>query len=171
MNDFTTENEEKIIEQYIENESESEIEGNLKEKIDILKLLEEGKTIQIMPKGFSMHPLLVPGRDSAILRPVRDEDVRRGQVLLFRGKGELLTLHRVWKVTKKGVYFVGDNQVRIEGPIPREKIYATMCGYVRKGKEHDTKEFFYTCITGIWLFLRPVRFWISKPIAKLRGHI
>lgn len=171
MNDFTTENEEKIIEQNIRNESESIIEKNSKEKIDILKLLEEGKTIQIMPKGFSMHPLLVPGRDSAILRPVRDEDVRRGQVLLFRGKGELLTLHRVWKANEKGVYFVGDNQVQVEGPIPRKKIYATMCGYVRKGKEHDTKELFYTCITGIWLFLRPIRFWISKPIAKLRGHI
>lgn len=171
MDDITTEIEGKNVEQNIRNESKSIIEKNSKEKIDLLKLLEEGETVQIMPRGYSMHPLLVPGRDSAILRPVRDEDVRRGQVLLFRGKGDLLTLHRVWKVTKKGVYFVGDNQVRIEGPIPREKIYATMCGYVRKGKEHDTKEFFYTCITGIWLFLRPVRFLISKPIAKLRGHI
>ena len=171
MNDMMTENEEIIIEQNIENKSESEIEKHSKEKIDILELLEEGKTVQIMPRGYSMHPLLVPGRDSVILRPLQGEDVRRGQVLLFRGKGELLTLHRVWKVTKKGVYFVGDNQVQIEGPIPMEKIYATMCGYIRNGKEHDTKEVFYTLITRFWLFLRPVRFLISKPIARLRGHI
>lgn len=141
------------------------------EKIDILKLLEEGKTIQIMPQGYSMHPLLVPHRDAVILRPVEEGDIRRGQVLLFRGKGNLLTLHRVWKVTKDGIYFVGDNQVKTEGPILREQIFATMCGFVRAGKEHSVTEAWYILITGIWLFLRPIRYCISKPIAKLRGNI
>ncbi|MCR5544912.1 MAG: S24/S26 family peptidase [Lachnospiraceae bacterium] len=118
-----------------------------------------------------MHPLLVPGRDEAILRPVEQEDIRRGQVLLFRGKRNLLTLHRVWKVKEDGVYFVGDNQVEVEGPIPREKIYGTMCGYVRKGKEYVVDGPIYTLIFRTWLFLRPIRFYISKPIAKLRGKI
>ncbi|MCR4673906.1 MAG: S24/S26 family peptidase [Lachnospiraceae bacterium] len=143
----------------------------MEEKIDILELLKEGKTIQIKPEGYSMHPLLVPGRDEAILRPVKEEDIKRGQVLLFRGKGELLTLHRVWKVKKDGVYFVGDNQVEVEGPIPREKIYATMCGYIRKNKEYAVDGPIYLLIFRTWLFLRPIRFFISKPIAKLRGNI
>ncbi len=143
----------------------------MEEKIDILELLKEGKTIQIMPRGYSMHPLLVPGRDSAILRPVEEKDIRRGQVLLFRGKKDLLTLHRVWKVTREGVYFVGDNQVETEGPVPVELIYATMCGFVRNGKEYGVDGILYNVICRLWLLLRPIRFYISKPIAKIRGNI
>ncbi len=146
-------------------------EEEMEKKIDILELLKEGKTIQLKPQGYSMHPLFVPGRDEAVLRPVRNEDIRRGEVLLFRGDRDLLTLHRVWKVKKDGVYFVGDNQVKVEGPIQREQIYAVMCGFIRNGREHDTKELPYRMIAGIWLFLRPVRYVISKPIAKLRGNI
>ena len=163
--------EEKMLKQNTTNEIEYKIEKVSKEKTDILKLLEAKKTIMIPLRGYSMHPLLVPGRDCVILRPFNEAELRRGEVLLFRGKGELLTLHRVWKVTKKGVYFVGDNQVKIEGPIPKEKIYAIMCGFVRNGKEHDVRELLYRAVSRFWLFLRPVRFLISKPVAKIRGHI
>ena len=34
----------------------------MKDGIDIVKLLEEGKTIQIKPQGYSMYPMLLPGR-------------------------------------------------------------------------------------------------------------
>ena len=143
----------------------------MKETYDVVALLKEGKTIQLKPQGYSMYPLFVPERDEAILRPVSDEDFKRGQVLLYRGTKGVLTLHRLWKVTSQGYYFVGDNQVEVEGPISKDQIYGTLCGYVRKGKEHNADEVFYTVISRVWLFLRPIRFLISKPIAKLKGNI
>ena len=139
------------------------------EKIDILELLQQNKTIQIKPTGRSMLPLLVEGRDEAILRPVEDKDFRRGQVLLYRGQYGVLTLHRVWKVKKDGVYFVGDSQVEVEGPVSPEAVYGTMCGYIRKGKEHSVTEPMYRLIYGMWLFLRPVRVLIVAPFKKIKG--
>ena len=118
-----------------------------------------------------MYPLFVPERDEAILRPIEKADFRRGQVLLFRGQGGLLTLHRLWKMTEEGCFFVGDNQVKIEGPVLPEEVYGTLCGYVRKGKEHNVEEVPYRILSRIWLFLRPIRFLISKPIAKVKGNI
>ncbi len=140
------------------------------EKIDVVELLKTGKTIQISPQGFSMYPLIVPGRDDAILRPLEDKDLRRGQVLLFRGRGNKLTLHRVWKVKSDGVYFVGDKQVEVEGPIERNQIFGTMCGYVRNGKEYAVDGPLYYMTSRLWLLLRPIRNVISIPIAKIRGN-
>lgn len=139
------------------------------EKTDIIELLKQNKTIQIKPCGRSMLPLLVEGRDEAILRPVEKRDIRRGQVLLYRGQFGVLTLHRVWKVKNKDVYFVGDSQVEVEGPVPMNMIYGTMCGYVRKGKEHSVTEPIYRLVYGLWLFLRPERTRIVALVSKLKG--
>lgn len=139
------------------------------EKWDIIELLKQNKVIQINPQGKSMLPLLVEGRDAVILRSVEQKDIRRGQVLLYRGQYGVLTLHRVWKVGNDGVFFVGDSQVEVEGPVRFDYIYGTMCGYVRKGKEHSTNEVMYRLIYGIWLFLRPVRAWIVASVSRLKG--
>ena len=138
-------------------------------KTDILELLQQNKTIQLKPQGRSMLPLLEPGRDEVILRRVESADLRRGQVLLYRGQLGVLTLHRVWKVTSDGVYFVGDSQVEVEGPVSANVIYGTMCGYIRKGKQHSVTEPMYRLVYGMWLFLRPIRARIVAPISKLKG--
>ena len=65
------------------------------EKSDIIELLKQNNVIQINPQGKSMLPLLVEGRDAVILRSVEQKDIRRGQVLLYRGQYGVLTLHRV----------------------------------------------------------------------------
>ena len=139
------------------------------DKTDILELLQQNKTVQIKPMGKSMLPLLVEGRDEVILRPLNTKDLRRGQVLLYRGQFGILTLHRVYQVKNEGVYFVGDSQTKVEGPIPFDVIYGTMCGFIRNGKEHSVKEPLYRLIFGIWLFLRPFREKIVISASKLKG--
>ena len=40
------------------------------EKTDIEKIIKEGSSVQVSPQGFSMYPLLFPGRDEVIIEPV-----------------------------------------------------------------------------------------------------
>ena len=55
------------------------------EKVNIEKLLKEGHSIQLKPKGYSMYPLFVPGRDEAVIAPVDEEmHLKRGDVVLYR---------------------------------------------------------------------------------------
>ena len=90
-------------------------------KISPEELLAEGRTIQIKPQGYSMYPLFVPGRDSAVIAPPekrgRDSAViappekngrqganlryRRGDVVLYRGEGQKLILHRICRLKKE----------------------------------------------------------------------
>ena len=142
-----------------------------KERQDIEKLLKQGNTIQIKPQGYSMYPVLVPGRDEAVIEPLKGRKLKRGDVALYRRREELtagiLVLHRVWKVNSEGIYMVGDNQKEVEGPLAPEQFLGIMAGMYRKGKYISCSNFGYRFLTGVWLWLRPIR----MPIARMAAGV
>uniref|UniRef100_UPI0040560DFE S24/S26 family peptidase n=1 Tax=Acetatifactor sp. TaxID=1872090 RepID=UPI0040560DFE len=139
----------------------------MKEKISIEELLAQGKTVQFTPIGSSMCPLFAPQRDQAIVAPVEDRRLKRGDVVLYRRKQSVLVLHRIWKVKSDGFYMVGDNQREIEGPIEREQIKGIMVAMIRKGKQFSVQNPGYRLGTMVWLQLRPFRHVISGPVMNL----
>ena len=148
------------------------------ENQDIEQLLLEGNSIRFKPKGYSMYPIFVPGRDEAVVEPVQDAGkLRRGDVVLYRrlhenGEKSILVLHRIWKVGKNGIYLVGDNQREIEGPLMPEQMKGILVMLIRKGKSISAQNIVYRFLTGVWLWLRPVRpyiAWVASKIKKLVG--
>lgn len=127
------------------------------ERIEIEKLLSEGKTVQISPIGYSMYPLFVPGRDMARIAPSDGTKLGRGDVALYRREGSILVLHRIWKREGDRFYFVGDNQKEIEGPLPLQQIRGKLVGFERRGTYISVKNPVYRLISALWLWLRPVR--------------
>ena len=141
-------------------------EDQIRIKDDVAALLREGRTVQITPQGNSMFPLFVNGRDdAAIIRPIESADIRRGAVVLYRRSTGGLVLHRICKVNDKGVYFVGDNQTKVEGPLMRVQILGVMTEFIHAKKKHYTvTNPLYVISTRLWLFVRPIRPVISRPI-------
>lgn len=139
------------------------MDNNLSEKIKIVDLLSENKSVQLHPQGYSMYPLIVPGRDEVIISPLRDHKIKRGDVLLYRRKNDKLILHRVYKKKDDKIYFVGDNESVVEGPLDISQIHGIMTAFNHKGKKIKTNNFFYFLSWQVWLFLLPFR----KPIGKL----
>ena len=139
------------------------MDNNLSEKIKIVDLLNEGKNVQLHPQGYSMYPLIVPGRDEVIISPLGNHKIQPGDVLLYRRKSGRLILHRVYKTTLKGFYMVGDNESEIEGPIYKDQIHGIMTAFYHKGKKIKTSNFFYFLSWNVWLFLISFR----KPIGNL----
>ena len=136
-------------------------------KYDIEKLLEQGRTVQIEPQGYSMYPLFVPGRDKAVVAPVWDvKKLRRGDVVLYRRDQGILVLHRIWKRRTEGFYLVGDNQKEIEGPLRPDQMKGILVEIIRKGRQFSVKNPVYWVLFRIWLILRPLRPVISKAVAK-----
>ena len=101
--------------------------------MDIEKLLEQGKRLRIKPRGYSMYPLIVPGRDEVFVERVSSESLRRGDVVLYRRRDEnILVLHRIWKREGDAFFLVGDNQKEIEGkndryPAKRARNFHVKC--------------------------------------------
>lgn len=140
-------------------------------KVGQLKMedaLAKHDTIMIEPKGYSMYPLLVPGRDKAVITAIGQRKGKCGDVLLFRRDDGLLVLHRVCRVKPDGYYMVGDNQEKLEGPIAKEQVLGILVQIIRKGKTVSVRNVLYRFCAGVWLFLRPVRPFIKKTVAKLK---
>ena len=125
--------------------------------IDIEQLLASGTTIKIKPQGYSMYPLFVPGRDEACIECTDFSSLKRGDVILYRRDKSILVLHRIWKITGNSFYMVGDNQTEIEGPLRADQLRGKLTGFVRNGKFVDVKNPIYRFLSGLWLFLRPMR--------------
>lgn len=130
-------------------------------RIDIEQLLREGNTIQIKPQGYSMYPMFVPGRDEAVIAPVDADRLRRGDVVLYRRGNRLLVLHRLWKVRPEGLYMVGDNQTKVEGPLGRDQVIGILEAFVRKGRRISVRHPVYWICSRIWLLIRPMRHTIA----------
>lgn len=136
--------------------------------IDVVKLLEEGKTVQIKPQGYSMYPMFLPGRDSAILTKANLCRLRRGDVVLFRRRDtQTLVLHRIWKITKEGIFLIGDNQTHLEGPLKVDQIIGVLVAFLRKNKKISVHNPIYQLLSRGWLILLPFRNTINRAAFKL----
>ena len=146
----------------------------MQEKVKIDEILKEGKPVGFFPQGNSMYPTIVPGRDSVIVEPLGDRKIKRGDVILFRRPNDapmypgMLVLHRVCRVKGDGIYMVGDNEVKVEGPLDRNRMLGVMTELHRKKKIIRSTGIGYRILTGIWLFLRPVRFIVAKPVVLVK---
>ena len=138
------------------------------EFMDIETLIKSGQSVQLYPQGYSMYPLLVPGRDEVILSPLPARPLRRGEVVLYRRDAGILVLHRICRCRKDAYYMVGDNQVKVEGPLREDQMIGIMTGFVRKGKLFSTEDIRYRILSRIWLVMRPVRRCITVPGAKVK---
>ena len=137
----------------------------MEEKKNPEALLLAGNTIQIVPSGYSMYPLVNPNHgDAVILEPIGDRRPKKGEVVLFRrcstanpGEGDLLVLHRIVRVTAEGYYLVGDNQSQTEGPIDRNQMSGVMTAVVKRGRRFSVTDLRYRLLCGLWRFFLPIR--------------
>ncbi len=135
---------------------------------DIEKILIDGNSVQIKPQGYSMYPMFFPGRDEAIIDPVSIDNIKKGDVILYRRKGSILVMHRVMKIRTEGIYFVGDNQEKIEGPLPLTCVRGKLSAFIRNGKYISVSNPIYRFTASIWLFLRPVRGYIKRTTVYIK---
>lgn len=100
----------------------------------IRETLEKGFTFTLMPRGTSMLPLIREGLDSVILSPL-PEDIRPGDIILYKRDDGKFVLHRVIKKAKDTYTMCGDNQAVLEKRILRSHMIAVASGIIRDGEE------------------------------------
>lgn len=136
---------------------------------NIEQLLKEGKTVQVKPKGYSMYPFIVPGQDEAVVEPVRNVRLKRGDVVLYRrAETGILVLHRIMKCNDGGIYLVGDNQTEVEGPLMPDAVKGIMVGLYKKGRFVSVHNPVYRLMSFSWLVLRPFRPGISRVLSAIK---
>lgn len=114
------------------------------------ELLEKGAILPLTISGTSMAPFLVPERDSVQLK-APDRALRRGDIAFYRRPCGRYILHRVYKAEGDKLWFVGDAQDEVEGPLPADCVLALAISAKRKGKQIEKGSFWWDFFAGAWL--------------------
>ena len=140
---------------------------------DIWPVIEEklnlGGEVTINPGGISMKPLVIPKRDSVILKKP-PEVLKKYDVALYRRKSGQFVLHRVVGVKKDGYVTCGDNQYLREYPIRHDAVIAVLKTVIRKNKKIEVNSFSYKIYSRFWVALQRINGLIHK-IRPILGKI
>ena len=111
--------------------------------------------------GYSMYPLIKQRED--ILRIVKTNDVKKGDIILYKSSIDHYVLHRILKIKKEQIITAGDYNYFKDQPIDINQVLGKLVSIKKKnGKEIDfskdkkARKFFYTNFFPIKAFFQKV---------------
>lgn len=123
---------------------------------EIIKFMEEGHTVTLLLRGFSMRPFLEDNRDKALLRKTTDPKV--GDAVLAEIEPKHYVLHRIDKIVGDKVTLRGDGNLGTE-QCHLIDVKGTAIGFYRKGRSKldrtDGKK--WRIYSWLWTGLLPLR--------------
>lgn len=127
----------------------------------IRAVLDSGGEFTIFPRGTSMLPLIVQGRDSVTLEKA---PVRPGDIAFYQRADGSYILHRVISEQNGSFTMCGDNQLSPEPGITPEQITARVRYITRNGKKIPAGKFSYRAYVFLWrsFFIRRVYFRLRR---------
>ena len=148
-------------------------EFQLCDAIEVIEeILDGGGEFRMYPKGVSMLPFIVQGKDSVVLRKDFEYGAKKHDIAFYRRTNGQFVLHRVMKVCEDGTFIMcGDNQTALESGIKKEQIIGYVCRLYKGDKEYPFSSFKYKIYKFFWCFMpyrRTVMFIKRIPVAVAR---
>jgi len=126
---------------------------------EIVKMINEGHTVTLPLKGFSMRPFLEDSRDKALL--TKPGTLQEGQPVLAETEPDHYVLHRIVKIEGENVTLRGDGNLGNEH-CRTSDVKALAIGFYRKGRttldRTDGRK--WRIYSWWWTRLYPVRRWL-----------
>lgn len=121
------------------------------------ELIQQGHTVTLPLRGYSMRPYLEDNRDKALLAPL-PENLHVGDVVLATIAPKRYALHRIVSINGEEITLYGDGNFSPEH-IRQQDVIAIAKGFYRKGRNRleSTDTRFYHFYWKTWVALRPVR--------------
>ena len=96
---------------------------------ELFERLNEGKVIQLTPKGISMLPFIQGGRDK--VRIHKEESVSVGDIVLAPHDGRLI-LHRVYDIEGTRLTLMGDGDLKGKEIVDKSDVWGTVLEIVKE---------------------------------------
>lgn len=122
---------------------------------EIAKLIDEGHTVTIQVKGYSMRPFVEHERDKAVLGACRNPQV--GDAILARVYEGNYVLHRVISRVGENLTLMGDGNVKGTEHCNVRDVIGKVTAFIRKNKEDSTDGVKWKVYSFLWVRLLPVR--------------
>lgn len=123
---------------------------------EIVSLLNEGHTVTLRLRGFSMRPFLEDGRDKALL--TKAVNPKEGDPVLAEIESKHFVLHRIIRIDGENVILRGDGNLGVEY-CKLSDVKGAVIGFYRKGREKldRTDGIKWRTYSWFWTRLYPIR--------------
>lgn len=126
---------------------------------EVRRLISEGLTVELTAKGYSMNPFIMHLRDIIVLGPWKDEEIRKGTVVLAKDiKGQYI-VHRVVRRDGDTITLMGDGNTGLRETARMEDIIGRLYHIKRKGRTYRTEGLTWRLYSWVWMLLTPLRRW------------
>ena len=131
---------------------------HLEDTIEVIEeILAGGGEFRLYPRGKSMRPLIIEGRDSVVLARKPIDELHRHDMVFYRRDNGQFVLHRLMKIEKDGTYTMcGDAQIALERGVRADQIIGYVITMYRKDRRMSLETPWYrlsVCVWS-WIFLR-----------------
>lgn len=127
----------------------------------VREILNQGNKVKFTVSGSSMLPWIVDNRDQVLVDGLHD-DLKVGDIILFRNRDGEYILHRIYK-KEKGYYLtIGDSCYINDGKIFYRDIIGVVKIIYRKNITIDCNSPIWKVIFLIWRKLFPIRKWLMR---------
>ena len=128
-------------------------------EIKFEEVLEKDNELFFTNVGYSMYPLIRQRED--ILHIVKTNNIKRGDIILYKSDIDHYVLHRILKIKKDVIICAGDYNYFKDKPILKDQVLGLLISIKKKdGKEIDltkdkkARKFFYTNFFHIKAFFQ-----------------
>lgn len=129
----------------------------------IREVMDSGGEFTLYPRGTSMLPLIVQGRDSVTLEQPQGA-LHRGDIAFYQRENGQYVLHRIIGERDGTFTMCGDNQLAPEYGVKPEQIIAKAAYITRKGSKITPRSLPYRLYVLLWrsFFIRRVYFKLRR---------
>lgn len=134
-------------------------------------LLRSGQAVRFCATGGSMYPTIRDG-ETVVVRPIDPKAVRRGDVVLYRGRRGL-TAHRVMRVvgndcSPDGFMIRGDHGAGIDEHVESAQVLGRVASVERDGSQRDPGSTGALLAARVWNGLVRIRGVVGRVTAVMR---
>ncbi len=130
-------------------------------QIKFEEVLEKDNELFFTNVGYSMYPLIRQRED--ILHIVKTNNVKKGDIILYKSEVDHYVLHRILKIKKDKIICAGDYNYFKDKPITNEQVLGKLVDIKKKdgktinlSKDKKARKFFYTNFFHIKAFFQMV---------------
>ena len=124
---------------------------------EIRTLISEGRTVELTAKGYSMNPFIMHLRDLIVLGPWKDEDIRKGTVVLVMDIKGNYVIHRIIRREGSRITLMGDGNIGLTEQAEVKDILGLMHSVKRKGRTYKTSSPIWRLYSWFWQLITPVK--------------
>lgn len=133
---------------------------------EVVKLLNEGHTVTLRLRGFSMRPFLEDNRDKALL--IKPSKIKVGDPVLCEIEPQHFVLHRIIAIEGDTIVLRGDGNLNTE-TCTKSGVVGAVIGFYRKGRttldRTDSRK--WKVYSFFWMHLFPIRRYLLAIYRKI----